>query len=441
MVKYNTLASFRNGLYGCFGNGRDALMDTCDGLLCATNARTFPELSQSPYFHRRWSSLYEGFDDGQVDRSALQRLFVGAMPPLAAGQRRVVAGDASSIARPESPTARDRAYVHIANTPTGAKPVSPGWQFSVVAALPQKPGSWTTILDTRRIKSDETPAQVLAQQMRELALPLRDDTIFVCDASYGSAVFVKASYPVPLGKLLRVKSNRTFHRDVPEPDPTVKRPQGHPLWHGPVFALNKPETHGSADQEWSGVDGDGHAVEVHVWHGLHFKSCHQATLSVIRVTRTQGPDTKRKPRVIWLIWQGPNRPPPDQFPDTYRLRYSVEHTIRFDKQQLHWAQPRLRTPEKMEIWSDIVAAAHDQITIARQYQKDIRQPWAKHKTEATPQQVHAGMPRIIAALGTPARTAQPRGKSPGRALGAIVTKAERFKIVFKASSNAANTTE
>jgi hypothetical protein len=437
MVEYNTLGSFRNGLYGCFGHGKDALMATCDGLLCATSARSFPELSQSAVFDRRWSSLYEGFDDGQVNRSALQRLFVSAMPPLAAGQRRVVAGDASSIVRPESPTARDRTYVHVANTPKGAKPVSPGWQFSLVAALPEKPSSWTTILDNRRIRSDETPAQVLAQQMRELAGLLPDDTIVVCDASYGSATFIKACYTVPLGKLLRVKSNRTFYRDVPVPDPTVQRPQGHPLWHGSVFALNKPQTHGSADQEWSGIDGDGYAIQVHVWHGLHFKGCRQATLSVIRITRTQGPDTDRKPRVIWLIWQGPHRPPPDQFPGAYRLRYSIEHTIRFDKQQLHWEQPRLRTPEKMEIWTDIVAAAHDQITIARQYQEDIRQPWAKHKTEATPQQVRAGLPRIIAALGTPARTAQPRGKSPGRALGTVVKKAERFKIVYKASGKTA----
>jgi hypothetical protein len=416
-------------------------MDTCDALLCGTSARSFPDLSLNPFFGRVWSSLYEAFDDGVRDHSKLQHLFVRSMPPLSSGKRRVIAADASSITRPESPTARDRTYVHVANTPKGAKPVSPGWQFSIVAALPEQPSSWTTVLDSRRIKSDETPIAVAAQQLRELVEQLSDDTIVVCDAGYGTATFLKAAHTIPLGKLLRVKSNSTFCRDVPDPDPTLKRPPGHPLWHGPVFALGRPETHGPADEHYNRVNGDGHAVEVDAWHGLHVKSCRHATLSIIRISRTQGPDTKRKPRIIWLIWQGPHRPPADQLPECYGLRFSIEHTIRFDKQQLHWEQPRLRTPEKIELWTDIVAAAHNQITIARQYQEDIRQPWAKHKTEPTPQQVRAGLPRIIAALGTPARMAQPRGKSPGRALGAVVKKAERFKVVYKATDKTAKATD
>ena len=50
-------------------------------------------------------------------------------------KRLVVAGDASSIARPVSGTARDRTYVHQSNLPEGCKPVTPGWQFSFVAVF------------------------------------------------------------------------------------------------------------------------------------------------------------------------------------------------------------------------------------------------------------------------------------------------------------------
>ena len=71
----NALADFRTALYDCFGNGRDALMNVCDALLTETNARSFPELSLSPFFARRWPSLYEAFEDAQVDRKALQKLF------------------------------------------------------------------------------------------------------------------------------------------------------------------------------------------------------------------------------------------------------------------------------------------------------------------------------------------------------------------------------
>ena len=156
-------------------------------------------------------------------------------------------------------------------------------------------------------------------------------------------------------------------------------------------------------------------------------------LFVVRFTgcARNSPDTKRNSRIIWLIWQGPLMSALEKVPGYYRLRYCIEHSYRFDKQELHWADARLRTPEKFQSWTDIVSAAHNQITIARAYQQDIRHPWAKSGTEATPSQVRAGMPRIIATLGTPARPAQPRGKSPGRQLGAIIRKAPRFKTVFK----------
>ncbi len=68
----------------------------------------------------------------------------------------------------ESPTARDRCYVHVPNIPQGAKPVAPGWQFATVVAVPEQPSSWTTILDNRRIPSEQTPGQVVAQQLSEL---------------------------------------------------------------------------------------------------------------------------------------------------------------------------------------------------------------------------------------------------------------------------------
>lgn len=429
MGDYSTLADFRNELYLCFGNGKDALMNTCDALLCGTGIHSFPELSLSPFFGRRWPSLYEAFDDAEIDREALLRLSIATMPPVSSGERRLLAGDITSILRPESPTARDRTYAHVSNAPKGAKPVLPGWQFATIVALPSEPSSWTSILSNTRVSSEDKPTQVVAQLLAEIAPQVPEDTAVMLDGSFGNANFLKAAGVIPMGKLMRVAKNRTFYRLAPTSKEKGKR--GRQPLDGEPFSLNKPETQGQPDESWSGIDHDGHPIEVDCWRNLHFKKCRDLTLSVIRVTRLSGPDTKRNPRIIWLIWQGPSMPALEKVPTYYRLRYSIEHSYRFDKQELHWADARLRTPEKFQSWTDIVSCAHNQITIARAYQQDIRRPWAKSSKAATPSQIRAGLPRIIATLGTPARPAQPRGKSPGRPFGAIIRKAPRFKTVFK----------
>jgi hypothetical protein len=135
-MDYDTFAQFRRGLYACFRRAGDALMNTNDALLCDTTARSFVELSLSPFFVRRWPSLYEGLQDAVIDRAALQTLFAAQVQAPAPGQRLVLGVDASSIARPQSPTARDRTYVHAANLPEGSKPVTSGWQYSTLSLPP-----------------------------------------------------------------------------------------------------------------------------------------------------------------------------------------------------------------------------------------------------------------------------------------------------------------
>lgn len=429
MGDYSALNDFRNGLYRCFGNGKDALMNTCDALLCGTGIHSFPELSLSPFFGRRWPSLYEAFDDAEIDQEALYRLSIATMPPVTSGERRLLAGDITSILRPESPTARDRTYVHVSNAPKGAKPVLPGWQFATIAALPDAPGSFTTILSNTRVDSEEIPTHVVARLLADIAPELPEDTMVTLDGSFGNASFMQVASKIPMGKLMRTAKNRTFYRPAPACPEKGKR--GRPRLDGEPFSLSKPETQGPPDDSWNGIDQDGHDIQIDCWHNLHFRKCRDATLCVIRVMRLCGPDTKRNPRIIWLIWQGPSMPALEKVPGYYRLRYCIEHSYRFDKQELHWADARLSTPEKFQAWTDILSAAHNQITMARAYQEDIRRPWAKSTKDATPSQVRAGMPRIIAMLGTPARPAQPRGKSPGRPLGAIISKRPRFKTVFK----------
>jgi hypothetical protein len=424
---YRDLRAYREGLYRCFGNGRDTLMNLTDALLTGSQVRSFAELSLSPAFRRRWASIYEVFDDAQVDPSALQKLFASTIPPRDPGARLVLAGDGSPMVRSESPTARDRTYVHNSNMPKGAKPVAPGWQFATIAAMPQRPGSRTIILDNQRVPSDSTLGLVVAGQLSKLEPLVPEDAIVALDGGFGTAKFLSVAGSVRIGKLMRTGKNRRLYR--PAPPPTSKA--GRPRLDGAPFSIPDANTHGPADDQWKGVDEKNRSVEVECWHNLHFKPCRTVTLSLIRISRPDRPETNRNPRTIWLIWQGANMPPIEQIPAIYRLRYSIEHSYRFDKQNLMWTEPRLRTPEKLQTWTYLVSAVHNEITLAKQYEAEFRLPWANPNVEATPEQVRRGIERIISHLGTPAKPAQPRGKAPGRKVGAVIKKAKRFEVICK----------
>ena len=71
-MNLNTLQGFRQEVYGCFDRAADALFNSVDALLTETQAHSFPELSLSPVFERRWGSLYEAFEDGQIDQNRLR---------------------------------------------------------------------------------------------------------------------------------------------------------------------------------------------------------------------------------------------------------------------------------------------------------------------------------------------------------------------------------
>jgi hypothetical protein len=147
-MNLNTLDEFRHAIYPSFTRARDALFNVGDALLTETAAHSFAELSLSPFFVRRWPSLYTAFADGRMDRTALRRVFAQYVPRPPRSKRLVVGADTTNIARPESPTAKDRTYLYVHNLPDCTAPVTVGWSFSTGVALPEMPSSWTSFWTT-----------------------------------------------------------------------------------------------------------------------------------------------------------------------------------------------------------------------------------------------------------------------------------------------------
>jgi DDE superfamily endonuclease len=436
-MNLTTLQTFRHGVYASFRRAADALFNTVDALLTEPTASSFAELSLSPSFERCWASLYEAFEDGRIDAGQMQQVFVEHLPLPApdSGQRLLWAIDASGIARPQSRTSADRTALHVPNLPEShTPPITAGWQFSTLVVVPQQPSSWCYVLDSRRIPSSQTAGEVAVEQLREVIARLPEGLypLLVADRYYPSAAFLRATGPLPLDKLLRCKKNRVFYRAAPAP--TGKR--GAPRKDGDRFACHDESTHGEPDEHWEGTDASGHPLLVERWNHLHLKQAREVELSVLRVTRLgiETKETRRKPRVSWFIEQGPRRLSLSEVRPSYQSRYGIEHSYRFEKQQLLWDQPRLRTPEQFERWTQIVAIVQNHLVLARPFVQAVRQPWERGQRAVTPQQVRRGIAAFLPRLGTPARPPQARGKSPGRSLHAVITPAPRYPVVKKAES-------
>ncbi len=428
----NTLRAYRHALYHCFTTARDALFDLSDALATHSSARTFIDLSQAPCFQRRWPSLYAALEDGRIDQSALRHLCVTTRPRPQPGARLVLALDASSIPRPYARTAADRTLVHQATTglvlPRGAAPVTPGWAFSTVVVVPDPVSSWTHILDNRRIRSTQTPVQVAAAQLAAVLPLLRERPICLLDGGYGTASWVQASAALPCDQLVRAAATRVLYR--PAPPPTGKR--GAPRKDGARFKGSDPSTHGAPDAIWTGTNDQGQTVTVRCWGHLHLKVCRDAPITAVCLTRVAAAGTKRDPRETWFWWLGGQPLPPlAALARLYPRRFGIEHGYKFDKGDLLWTAPHLRTPEQMERWTDVVSAVHNEIGLARDLAHAQRLPWEAATRPLTPRQVRRGLGRIMRQVGTPAAAPRPRGKAPGRPRGAAIAPAPRHPVIRK----------
>ncbi len=364
-MNLNTLKDFRHGMYDCFGNAKDALFNLIDALSSEARARSFPELSFSPFFERTWASLYEALEDGQIDAEGLRKVFVDFAPLTQARALVFLGVDTSNLYRPEAETASDRTLVPIANLPNKTHAASPGWVMSHVVLLPQHAGQGTYVLDTVRVRSSELATEVAARQLSAVVALLVARglcPVIVGDRWYACAPFLARMSDVEASCLLRVKSNRVFYRPAPA---RVEGQKGASRLDGERFQCKDDSSHGEPDALWEGTDAKGARIEVRCWNRLHVRTARWVEVSVIQIIRQGASGKARDPKVSWFVWKGGEPAPLAEISQMYRLRYSHEHGYRFDKQELLWDIPRLSTPQRTERWTQVVACTHNLLVLAR----------------------------------------------------------------------------
>lgn len=425
----HTWNEFRHERYDrCLLRAKDALFNTMDALMTETQATSLPEVTQALWFERRWSSIDEACEDGRIDQQALRRVFVQYLPADYLGRWLWIGIDTTGIARPKARTARDRSALHVHNLPACDKPVTWGWQFSTVVALPDPASSWTYILDQQRVDTETTAVQLAFAQLQQLAASLPSETVVVLDRGYNAIWLWCHCSTVPItGTLVRLKSTRCFSRVAPPR--SGKR--GAPCKDGAKLQPDDETTQGDPDGTWEGTDAKGRSVTISWGSQVHVKQARWLNVTVLRVVRPQAAQTERDPRVRWCVWIGEATVDVASIVLGYVLRFGQEHGYRCDTQALLWEKARWRTPEQFERWSLVVAMVHNQVVLARTVVEPHLRPWENRQRVPTPQQVRRGIGQCLPRLGTPARPPQPRGTSPGRAKGTNIGKVTRFSVVKK----------
>jgi Transposase DDE domain len=426
-MNLNTLKEIRHQVYQCCQQSRDAFFELSDALSSEVSARSLPELSLSPFFRRKWASVYEALEDGKVDEPRWMSVWTTAL--LSQHEGPVwVSVDSTSIPRPEAETSSDRGMIYLPNLPLATKPVSVGWQFSTVMLLPEQLSSWGAVLSQRRISNSQTAVSVAVSQLEALRPDLPESAALLADRWYATGPFVSACQRLQMPALIRLKRNRKLYRAAPARHPGQR---GAPRKDGALFQGSRQETWGEPDASFRGTDWRGKPITVQAWRQLHFRQAREVAVTVFRVLRERAKGTKRDPRESWFVWVGKSELALSEVAAIYRRRFSHEHSYRFLKQDLLWTKVHVRTPEQFERWSLVVANAMNQLVLARSLGQASYHPWERRRAWVTPRQVRRVMARILPQLGTPTRLPKPRGKSLGRQPGATVGKAARYEVVRK----------
>jgi hypothetical protein len=451
MEPSDALHSFRHSLYECLHRRADALFELTDALLSADGVSSPVHLSLQASHRRGWGSLYAALARGRIDAEALRGLL--ARHPLAGSGKTtpVYAVDVSVWPRCDAESSPQRGYYYHPSRHSAGQPIVAGWAYQFIAELNFIRESWTAPVDASRVHPIEDANVVATKQVKALLGRLgREEAVplFVFDAGYDPVKLQQGLEGCPCQLLVRLRAGRRFYADPSFAGPPAHT--GRPRRHGPKMKCADPGTWPKPSAEHACEDAGYGAVRVRAWPGMHPKvRAHEGrgsrgplpivrgTLVLVEVERLPRGERRRKPRVLWLWWHGPDGLAPDLelIWRAYARRFDLEHTFRFLKQTFGWVTPRVRHPEQADRWTWLVLAAFTQLRLARPCVADRRLPWERRydPERLTPVRVRRVVSALLPKLGTPAKPPKPCGRSPGRPKGRRSGRSKRYPVLKKAA--------
>ena len=205
-MKSDKLREFRQAAYKHLGKAHDATFELTDAILTTRSAYSLADFSLSPFFRRKWPSIYEALQDSRPKRHKLMQLYIEQMPTEG---RPLLAGDHTAWSRPDAVTLQERTIEHSVATISGNKPITVGQGYSTIAWIAEDSGSWALPLRHERITSYENPIDKATWQLQQVCKNLPTRPISVWDSEYGCAPFLLKTVDIP--KEIDLKNCGTFN--------------------------------------------------------------------------------------------------------------------------------------------------------------------------------------------------------------------------------------
>jgi len=428
---FNKIIEFRQSVYEQgLSAERDAQFELMEALLLSPQPDSFPVLSQSPVFQRKWSSVYSAIKRGKQDDEWRRRYLSQQVPQ---NQVCVFALDPTVWPRPRTRTLEGLRYEQSPTQAIEGKSTVKGYAYSLLAWIPFRRQSWALPVDTRRMVDAQTAVEVGVEQVKTLCAnrPEAILDVIVADGSFGNHHFLSGVKDLPCVTVVRMRRDRVLYRDPP---PYSGR--GRPPSHGERFAFKEPDTQGKPAEEIWFTDSVYGLVHLCCWHGLHARQDATTPFSVIRAAvhleRTQPPDP---------IWLGTTGAPEISCYFKwlwFDQRWPIEPAIRFRKNRLAWTLPHFQHAEHGDRWTVLVDLTYWQLWLARELVSDNPLPWQKPQAILTPGRVIRGLGALFSQFTPLTSPPQTRGKSPGWPSGRPRTRPRRYPVL-KRGRNPAST--
>lgn len=428
-AQLNKLIEFRQTMYDhILVRGKDAQFELVDALLLSDRVSSFAELSLTPVFRRRWSSIYQAVAEGGQALASLRQHFIEQVPSEGV---QVFPLDTTMWAHPRARTLAGLVYGRSPTRALKRHSIVQGHVYSLLTWTPEPGRSWSLPLSSQRVEASQSALEAGVTQVTALCqarqgLKQAGLDVIVADGHYGNHRFLGPLQALAVAVLARLYRNRVLYG---EPGPYQGR--GRPRVHGARFAFKEAESWPEPDEQVTFEHERWGTVQLRRWNSFHAKQDPQTCFDVILAEVHLERDTPPAP--LWLGYlPDPTtalKPDVRQIWSWFDYRWPIEPSIRFRKQQLNWTLPRFQDSDQCDRWTRLVELAYWQVFQARQIVQDQPLPWQKAQPVLTPTRVLRGLGAIFAQLGTPAQPPQPRGKSPGWPQGRPRPRPKRYKPI------------
>jgi len=432
VTKNKSISEFRKAVYQSLKKRADILFDLIDALTVASQVSSPVALSEQKLFRRKFCSVYDGLENGEMDMGDLLSLLPNCLP----ADSETIAGyevyglDATKDERPEAETLPERCSLKSKKD----EPLVYGHKYSWLVRLVRRGTSWVAPQDTLRIDPELSDSQVGGQQIKELAGRNPQPKVVVEDSLYGNHIFLTVFLLIQnTFALVRMRSNNVLY-GIPELREPGKK--GAPKKHGAKFKLSNPSR--SADCEETFLFGSQN-VRIRAWKGLHLKKLSELVVMMLQVEFLKPDGKPRYKQPMWLLWTGPTEVPLQELCKMYLWRFAIEHMFRFLKQNMGLNTSRSNDLVATEQWMWMCALAYWQLLLMRDLVEDARPAWHPRfrggkRMDLTPGQVQRAALGYLVQLGTPACASRTTGKGKGRSKGFHPLQRVRYPVVKKAQT-------